>query len=99
LALVGLMGVASALESSTSDLISGVAWEEVPHPHFCFLGMAAVTVAQEQGREEGCGHELRGRPGLRTGTMRRSLACVHLVDRWPRMHGSLRCDGFVSNSR
>lgn len=66
---------------------------EVLHRQVCFLGMAAVTAAQEHGLEAGWGHELKGRPGLRTGTMRRSLAWLHFVERWPRIQGSLspRC--------
>ena len=96
----GLGGVTSPLEVSLSsswppglqpDGLSEVSQRR----HFCFLGKAAVTAAQPQGCAEGCGHELRGRPGLRTGTMSRSLACVHLVERWPRMHGSLHDDGLV----
>ena len=52
--------------------------------------MAAVTLPQEQGREAGWGQLLRGLPGFLTGTISRSLACVHLVERWPRMQGSLQ---------
>ena len=87
--LVGLAGAPSPLELSGSFLISADALFEDPQPHFCLRGMAAVTAAQEHERDDGCGHELSGRPGFRTGTMSRSFACVHLVERWPRMQGSL----------
>jgi hypothetical protein len=42
------------------------------HPHFCFFGMATRTPPQAQGRPGGQGQVLRGRPGLRTGTITRS---------------------------
>lgn len=84
----GLGGVAPTPELFLTLSSSG-ADAEVPQPHFCFFGIAAVTAAQEQGRDAGCGHELNGRPGFRTGTISRSVACVHFVERWPRMQGSL----------
>lgn len=62
--------------------------ELVLQRHCCLRGMAAVTPAHPQFLLGGCGHELNGRPGFRTGTMRRSLAWVHFVDRWPRIQGS-----------
>lgn len=91
--LVGLTGVTGTPLPSPSILGSSSASSDGPQWHFCLRGMAAVMAvldAQEQGRDDGCGHELSGRPGFRTGTMRRSFACVHLVERWPRMHGSLQ---------
>jgi hypothetical protein len=57
------------------------------HMHARVRGIAAVTLEQPQ--FGGCAHELRGRPGLRTGIIIRSFWCVHLVDLCPRMHGSL----------
>jgi hypothetical protein len=88
----GLMGVVTALfKDSTSVFKSASISVEGPQLHFCFRGMAAVTAVpeeQEHGFDEGCGHELKGLPGFRTGTMSRSFACVHFVERWPRMHGS-----------
>jgi hypothetical protein len=63
----------------------------VPQWHVCFRGIAAVTLPHPQGESRGWGHALKGLPGFRTGTMSLSLACVHFVDRWPRMHGSLLC--------
>lgn len=88
--LGGVVALLLLLGASFSGLLSTTAsGSDVPHRHFCFLGMAAVTAAHEQGRDEGCGQELNGRPGFRTGTISRSLACVHLVERWPRMQGSL----------
>lgn len=92
----GLGGVTNPFDVSRvswSPALWPGAFSEVPQRHFCFLGKAAVTAAQPQGCDEGCGHELSGRPGLRTGTISRSLAWVHLVERWPRMHGSLHHDG------
>lgn len=92
----GLGGVTNPFDVSGlswSPALRPGAFSEVPQRHFCFLGIAAVTAAQPQICDEGCGHELSGRPGLRTGTMSRSEACVHLVERWPRMHGSLHNDG------
>lgn len=62
---------------------------DVPQPHVCFRGIAAVTPAHPHCREGGCGHRLRGLPGFRTGTMRRSFAWLHFVERWPRIQGSL----------
>lgn len=47
---------------------------DVPQPHVCLRGIAAVTPAHPHCREGGCGHRLRGLPGFRTGTMRRSFA-------------------------
>ncbi|KAH6605723.1 hypothetical protein Trco_004876 [Trichoderma cornu-damae] len=64
----GLGGVTNPFDVSWSVLGPG-ACSDVPQRHFCFLGIAAVTAAQVQGRDAGCGHELSGRPGLRTGTM------------------------------
>jgi hypothetical protein len=87
---LGSSGEVAGLVSSVSALDCGVVLFEVPQPHVCLLGMAAVTVPQLHGFDAGCGHELSGRPGFRTGTMSRSLAWVHLVERWPRMQGSLR---------
>lgn len=87
---LGSSGEVAGLVSSLSALDCGVVLFEVPQPHVCLLGMAAVTVPQLHGFDAGCGHELSGRPGFRTGTMSRSLAWVHLVERWPRMQGSLR---------
>lgn len=54
---------------------------DVPQRQVCFRGIAAVTLAHPHCRDGGCGHRLRGRPGFRTGTMRRSLAWLHLVER------------------
>ena len=54
---------------------------DVPQPHVCFRGMAAVTPAHPHCRDGGCGHRLRGLPGFRTGTMRRSFAWLHFVER------------------
>lgn len=86
---VGLCGVVSLLGSS-SDLARDSSSLLVPQPHFCFFGIAAVTRPQEHGRDAGCGQVLSGRPGFRTGTISRSLACVHLVERCPRIQGSLK---------
>lgn len=91
--LGGLGGVEAVVEAVVDDG-SFAGWSSTaavsggPQWHFCLLGIAAVTAAHAHGREDGCGHELNGRPGFRTGTMSRSLACVHLVERWPRMQGS-----------
>lgn len=63
-----------------------------PHPHCDFLGMAAVMLEHPQFCGCKCGHAVSGRPGFLTGTIRRSLACVHFVERCPRMHGSLNTD-------
>ena len=65
------------------------AGEPVPQPHVCFLGIAAVTLPQPQACCGGCGQTLRGLPGFLTGTISLSLECVHFVDRWPRIQGSL----------
>lgn len=59
------------------------------HSHFLFLGMATVTSLHPQLLPRVWGHSFSGLPGLRTGTMTRSLAWLHVVERWPRMHGSL----------
>lgn len=58
------------------------------HSHFLFLGMATVTSLHPQLLPRVWGHSFSGLPGLRTGTMTRSLAWLHVVERWPRMHGS-----------
>lgn len=63
-----------------------------PHPHCDLRGMAAVMLEHPQLCGCRCGHAVSGRPGFLTGTIRRSLACVHFVERWPRMHGSLNTD-------
>lgn len=60
------------------------------HSHFLFLGMATVRSLHPQLLPRGWGHSFSGLPGLRTGTMTRSLEWLHVVDRCPRMHGSLR---------
>jgi len=61
----------------------------VPQWHFCFRGMAAVTLEQPHSWLWRWGHALNGLPGFLTGTINRSFACVHFVDRCPRMQGSL----------
>jgi hypothetical protein len=73
--------------SGTGDRVESTVSPESQR-HVWRRGMAAVTTLQWQSREEGCGQLLSGRPGLLTGTMTRSLACWHFVDRWPRIHGS-----------
>jgi hypothetical protein len=60
-----------------------------PQPHLRERGRAAVTVAHAQPLFGGCGQMLSGRPGFRTGSITRSLAWLHFVERWPRMQGSL----------
>src|SRR3569833_379654 len=52
-----------------------------PHRHFWTLGIAAVTPPHPQGLFGGCGHALSGRPGFRTGTISRSFAWLHFVER------------------
>lgn len=37
------------VEASDSTLASGSELFEIPQPHFCFLGMAAVTAPHEHG--------------------------------------------------
>lgn len=49
--------------------------------------MATLRPPQVQLRPGGQAHELSGRPGFRTGTMTRSLAWLHLVERCPRIQG------------
>ena len=54
------------------------------------IGMATVIELQLHCTSRGCGHALSGRPGFLTNSITLSLACVHLVDRCPRMHGPLK---------
>lgn len=86
-------GAFGAGEASADDPSLDAPGLDVPQRQVCFRGIAAVTLAHPHCRDGGCGHRLRGRPGFRTGTMRRSLAWLHLVERCPRIHGSLRVRG------
>lgn len=81
-------GAFGAGEASAEELSLDAPGLDVPQPQVCFRGIAAVTLAHPHWRDGGCGHRLSGRPGFRTGTMRRSLAWLHLVERCPRIHGS-----------
>lgn len=89
-ALVGEMDSAgNGAEDCTVTSIGVVLEVLSPQRQACFFGIAAVTLPQLHGRSRGCGHALSGLPGFRTGTISLSLAWLHFVDRWPRMHGSL----------
>lgn len=70
-----------------------------PHPHLRARGMAAVTLPHEHACSGGWGQTLSGRPGFRTETINRSSAWLHFVERWPRMHGSLRGDTRLAAGR
>jgi hypothetical protein len=56
--------------------------------HSLHLGMVYITALSQLQVPNGCGHALKGRPGLRTSIRRRSL-CAHFDDRCPRMQGPL----------